>query len=257
MKVSVLTNNFNGSKNIDSFFKSLYAQSFVDWELIFFDNNSTDNSIELVNNYKIKDGRIKLFKNDQFTGLGLARLKALNLCNSDYIAVWDIDDTAHKDRLELQYNFLNLNTDIDLVCSNVIKLTNGKSYNYYINPSSEYIKSQLVWHNIIVHSSVMYKKEIALKIGGYDPNYNYSQDYNFYINFLINNYKISSIDKYLCYQSINHEGLSMQKNMKKTIYLDQINNLIKARKIKKIKFVSKFLNYIATYYYLVRILFVK
>ena len=45
MKVSVLTNNFNGSKNIDSFFKSLYAQSFVDWELIFFDNNSTGNSI--------------------------------------------------------------------------------------------------------------------------------------------------------------------------------------------------------------------
>ena len=59
----------------------------------------------------------------------------------------------------------------------------------------------------------MYKKEIALKIGGYDPNYNYSQDYNF-INFLINNYKISSIDKYLCY-SINNDGLSMQKNMKR------------------------------------------
>ena len=45
MKVSVLTNNFNGSKNIDSFFKSLYAQSFVVQELIFFDNNSTDNSM--------------------------------------------------------------------------------------------------------------------------------------------------------------------------------------------------------------------
>ena len=50
-----------------------------------------------------------------------------------YIAVWDIDDTADKDRLEVQYNFLNSNTDIDLVCSNG-QLTNGKSYNYYINP---------------------------------------------------------------------------------------------------------------------------
>lgn len=253
-KVSILTNNFNGSLYINNFFESLYEQSFQDWELIFFDNCSSDNSLDVLDQFKKKDNRIKLFKNENHTGLGIARSNAIKYCNNEYIAIWDIDDTSDKDRLYVQHDFLNNHKDITLVASNVIKNINGKKIEYKLNSSSNFIKSQLYWKNIIVHSSVMFRKNAAIKIGGYDPSYNYSQDYNFYIKLLINNYKISSIDKFLCFQNISNRGLSKNKNMKKIILRDQINNLISARKIQDVNLNIKILNQLSYMYYYLKLI---
>tara|TARA_B100000963_G_scaffold119478_1_gene104091 strand:+ start:21124 stop:21897 length:774 start_codon:yes stop_codon:yes gene_type:complete len=255
-KISILTNNYNGSNYINDYFKSIYSQTFIDWELIFFDNKSTDNSLELLNKYLKKDNRIKLFINDKNSGLGYARSKALKLCSAEYIAVWDIDDTAHMSRLKTQLEFLIKNKDVALVASNVLKLSFSQITKYKIKSSPEFIKSQLIWRNILVHSSVMYKKKAALLVGGYDQNYNYSQDYNFYLKLLKNNFKISSIDEYLCNQTINRNGLSLKKSMKKIIIKDQINNLIEARKINNIKINHKILNTMSKVYYNLKLLFV-
>lgn len=254
--ISILTNNYNGSNYIDIFFKSLYSQTFSDWELIFFDNKSTDDSVEKLNKYRKKDKRINLYSNNKNSGLGLARSKALKLCNSDYIAVWDIDDISHKSRLKTQLEFLKKNHDIALVASNVIKLSKNKTSKYKIKTSPELIKSQLVWRNIIVHSSVMYKKNVALLVGGYDSNYNYSQDYNFYLKLLKNNYKLSSIDEFLCSQTINRGGLSSNKSMIKIIINDQINNLIEAKKLKNTNIIYKLMNNMSLIYYNLKLLFV-
>ena len=255
-KISILTNNYNGSSYIDNYFKSIYSQTFSDWELIFFDNKSSDNSLELLNKYLIKDKRIKLYINDKNAGLGIARSKALKLCSAEYIAVWDVDDTSHMSRFKTQLDFLIKNKDVALVASNVLKLSYSQVTKYRIKSSPEFIKSQLIWRNILVHSSVMYKKKAALSVGGYDQSYNYSQDYNFYLRLLKNNYKISSIDQYLCSQSINRNGLSLNKSMKKIIIKDQINNLIEARKINNLKMSHKILNSVSKIYYNLKLLFV-
>ncbi len=234
----------------------MYSQTFKDWELIFFDNKSTDNSVDLLHKYSKKDNRVKLFTNDKNVGLGLARSKALDLCSCKFIAVWDIDDKSHKSRLKTQYEFLIKNKDIVLVASDVLKSSLGKVKKYRIKSSPEFIKSQLIWRNILVHSSVMYKKNAALLVGGYDRSYNYSQDYNFYLKLLKKNYKLSSINEFLCTQSINKDGLSLNKSMKKVIIKDQINNLNEARKLKNIKINFKLMNIISIIYYNLKLLIV-
>ena len=255
-KVSILTNNYNGSFYIKKFIESLYMQTFNDWELIFYDNCSSDNSLDILNQYQKNDTRIKIFHNKKFTGLGYARSEALKKCNYDYVAVWDVDDTSEKDRLLLQFKFLEKNYEISLVASNVLKKINKSTIKYILSTSPDTIRSQLYWRNIIVHSSVMYRRKIALKIGGYNSNFNYSQDYNFYIKLLVNNYKISSIDKFLCTQNISTDGLSKSYNMKKTIIKDQINNLLNARDIKDINYKIKILNHLSKIFYSMKLLFV-
>ena len=71
MKVSVLMNCFNGSKYLADALNSVLKQSYKNWEINFWDNNSQDNSSDIVNS--INDNRIKYFKSKITTDLGYAR----------------------------------------------------------------------------------------------------------------------------------------------------------------------------------------
>ena len=57
--VSVIMNCYNGEKFLNDSLTSLFKQSFKNWELIFFDNNSKDNSKKIIKSFK--DKRIKFF----------------------------------------------------------------------------------------------------------------------------------------------------------------------------------------------------
>ena len=63
--VSIVMNCFNGADYLENALNSIINQTYKNWELIFWDNNSTDNSYEIFK--KFKDTRFKYFKSDQHT----------------------------------------------------------------------------------------------------------------------------------------------------------------------------------------------
>ena len=67
-------NCFNGELYLKDAVNSVINQTFKNWELIFWNNQSTDNSFEVISNYK--DNRIKIFNSPSFTNLGAARKNA-------------------------------------------------------------------------------------------------------------------------------------------------------------------------------------
>ena len=71
--VSVIINCYNSEKFLKSTLDSLVLQTYKNWELIFYDNCSTDNSFKIFKNYK--DKRFKYFKSKRFESLGVARKK--------------------------------------------------------------------------------------------------------------------------------------------------------------------------------------
>ena len=73
--VSVIVNCHNGQKYLKDCINSIMNQSYKNWELIFWDNNSTDKSLEIVNSFK--DNRIKIFISRSFNKLYHARNLAL------------------------------------------------------------------------------------------------------------------------------------------------------------------------------------
>ena len=118
MKVSVLMNCFNGSKYLKDALNSVLKQSFKNWEIIFWDNNSDDNSSEIVKS--INDDRIKYFKSKMTTDLGYARANAFKYVTGDILTFLDVDDIWFKNKLKLNVETFKRNKKLSLVYSNTI-----------------------------------------------------------------------------------------------------------------------------------------
>ena len=101
MKASVIIANFNSSKFVDQCIQSLNSQTYENIEIIFFDDNSTDNSLEIVKKYK----NVKVIENKIQTKFGsLNQINAFQKCieksTGDIIFFLDSDDFFSKSKIE-------------------------------------------------------------------------------------------------------------------------------------------------------------
>ena len=83
--VSVIMNCYNGEKYLNSAIDSIYNQTYLDWEIIFWDNASKDKSSSIALSY---DSKLKYFKSKKTLSLGKARNKALSKCLSLACLSW-------------------------------------------------------------------------------------------------------------------------------------------------------------------------
>ena len=109
MLVSVIMNCHNGEVFLKESLNSLISQTYKNWELIFWDNNSTDKSETILKQYK--DQRIKYFKSDSYSKLYRARNLAVSKANGEFITFLDTDDLWNKEKLEKQIEICKRNKD--------------------------------------------------------------------------------------------------------------------------------------------------
>ena len=123
-KISILMNGYNSEKYLNEAIDSIYAQTFKDWEIIFIDNCSTDDTKIIVDSY---DDKIRYYKTDKNIQIGAARNFGLKYCNGEYIAFLDTDDIWMKDKLEKQIKIMNANKEYQLCYGGVIYIDEGSS----------------------------------------------------------------------------------------------------------------------------------
>ena len=104
--VSVVVNCHNSEKYVTECINSIINQSYKDLEIIVWDNNSHDQTYEIINKLAIVEKRLKLYKGEKFLTLGSARNNALNKCSGDWIAFLDSDDVWEQNFLSDQMNAL-------------------------------------------------------------------------------------------------------------------------------------------------------
>ncbi len=92
-------NCHNGAKYLQDAISSVFSQTFPDWEIIFWDNSSSDNSAEIAKSF---GDRIRYFRSENKLTLGSARKRALEQSSADWIAFLDVDDLWFPEKLELQ-----------------------------------------------------------------------------------------------------------------------------------------------------------
>lgn len=109
VKVSIIMNCLNGEEFLKEAIDSIYAQSFTNWEIIFWDNCSTDESSTIAKSY---DDKIKYFKASEQTSLGEARNLAISNATGEYISFLDTDDLWHKTKLAEQVKIMDANQDL-------------------------------------------------------------------------------------------------------------------------------------------------
>jgi len=127
-KVSIIMNCRNGEEYLEQSIKSVIDQTYKNWELIFVDNNSNDNSRSIF--YKFNDERLKYFFLKKSVRLGEARQTALQNCSGEYIAFLDTDDLWFKKKLEKQLKFFDKKR-VGMVISNTIFFSKNKEKIFY------------------------------------------------------------------------------------------------------------------------------
>ena len=118
-RVSVIMNCLNGEKYLREAIDSVYAQSYPDWELVLWDNGSTDSTPDIARTY---DERVRYFRGETTVPLGDARNEAIAVSRGEYIAFLDCDDTWLPERLAAQVPILDAQQRCDLIYSNFFQL---------------------------------------------------------------------------------------------------------------------------------------
>lgn len=176
--VSILINCYNSANYISRAINSVINQTYNNWELIIWDDGSTDNTVNIIKNFK--DDRIRLFLQEKNLGLCKSRLNVIEKINGSLVSILDADDYFESEKISKQINVFKNKKDVAL-CTTWTKfydenLSIKKIFKSDLNNND--LKKKLLFHNIIPHSSIMYKKEAAIEVGWYSKNYEYSQDYD-------------------------------------------------------------------------------
>lgn len=230
--VSVLLNCYNAQDTISRAIKSVLNQTYKNIELIVWDDGSKDETLEIVESFK--DKRIKLFKNKFNIGLGKSRLKAIKELNGDLISIIDSDDYYENEKIEKQVSVFQKYQEVS-ICATWSKIFDEnlkKLYFFESNAPSEIIKKKLKFVNIIPHSSIMYRKKIAIDVDWYSTNLEYSQDYNLTLK-LIKKGEIFIIKEFLSNMISGKNNMSNSKKMVETVLNENIQILENNLKIFK------------------------
>lgn len=108
--VSIITPTYNCGAFIAETMDSVLAQTYGNWEMIIVDDCSTDDTKAVVEAYQAKDARFIYHCLEQNSGAAVARTKAMELANGEYMAFLDSDDLWTPDKLERQLKFMNDNS---------------------------------------------------------------------------------------------------------------------------------------------------
>ncbi len=122
--VSVIMNCLNCAGDLPAALESVRAQTFTDWEIIFWDNGSTDASPAIAQGFGPK---LRYFRAETTVPLGAARNLALREAKGRYLAFLDCDDLWLPEKLERQVALFEANPALGLVCTDTEIFTGGKT----------------------------------------------------------------------------------------------------------------------------------
>lgn len=204
--VSIIIPVHNSSKYLKNCLESVINQTYENIEIICIENGSTDNSLEIINNYKDKIKIIILEK----ASLSLARNKGIEKSNGKYLTFLDSDDTIEHNFIEeLITNLEKNNSDLS-ICN--IKETNentGKVHYSNCYPNDVIYKEEILSNlDKFNHgpTNKLFKKEIIKNNDIAFPIKLKYEDIVFVIKYLVNCNKISKVNKYLYNYNIHDKS---------------------------------------------------
>ena len=107
--VSIIMPSYNCGEYVEETLHSVQAQTYQNWEIIFIDDCSTDDTVRQVSGLREKDSRIRLFRNETNCGAAVSRNCALREAKGRWISFLDSDDLWEPEKLEKQVKFMEEN----------------------------------------------------------------------------------------------------------------------------------------------------
>lgn len=209
--VSVIMNCYNSDKYLKEAIDSVIVQTYTNWEIIFWDNQSTDKSAEIVKWYD--DERIKYFYAPIHTSLGEGRNKALEKAQGKFISFLDCDDLYLIQKLEKTLEVFK-DEHVGLVYTNGYTLYEDKNLKkpFYNKEqlSGKLFEPWLSSYKVMI-PSVMFRKEVLNYLEyWFDDRFNMIEEFDFFIR-ISKNYNINYCHDNLCVWRAHIDSMSWSK----------------------------------------------
>jgi len=164
--LTVAINVYNGMPYLPETVQSILGQTYSDFELLIINDGSTDESLEYL--ATLSDPRIRVIDQEN-QGCSAASNRAIQECNTPYLARMDADDIAHPERLELQFAFLEQHPEVGLLGTQTACMGDqaaGTSINLPCSHEDVW-KSLNSGFHAMAHPTLMMRTDLIRQIGGY------------------------------------------------------------------------------------------
>lgn len=184
--VSIILPTYNGARFITRAIESVLNQTYANWELLIISDGSTDRTKGTVEGFAKNDSRIIFIENEENRGIQKTLNKGIAMAKGEYIARLDDDDEwVDPLKLSAQIGFFQKNPDHVLAGTDAIVVDEkGDTLSVNIMPKSDHdIRSRILSRNCFLHSTIVARKSVLEKAGGYDETKEtlHAEDYDLWL----------------------------------------------------------------------------
>ena len=228
--VSVIMNCYNSEEHLREAIESVLAQTYSNWEIIFWDNQSTDSSASIFQGYA--DPRCRYFRAERHTSLGEARELASEKAEGQWLAFLDCDDIWLPRKLELQLNLLDDGKSMPtfIYCRTKLLVMDSRNgewtvakgaqgrYENRMLPEGD-VFEKLLDEMFPLFLSVLIRKDCYVSAGGMDPVFRQAEDLDLLLR-LARMGEAAVVQECCCYYRIH--GNNITKKQRDLIYTETI-----------------------------------
>ncbi len=208
--LSIVMPVYNAEKFIHKAITSLLDQTFRDFELIVVDDGSTDKSLDVVTSFN--DARIRILTNEQNRGIVFSRNRGNAAAKGRYIAPFDADDIARKDKFEKQIIFLEKQPEFGMIGSWALLMDeqdNLLKKKWKVDAPPESIPAIQLFRNYFIQSAVVMRRE-AIPPGNYTEGFDAVEDYKMWFE-ISRKYKVWNYPDYLLKYRLHAESITQRQ----------------------------------------------
>lgn len=179
--VSVIMPVYNAKKYVGEAIESILDQTYKNFECIIVDDASTDETPTILESYRKKDARITVVRNERNKGVTKSLNNALRFARGKYIARMDADDWSYPERLQLQVNLMERQSDVVVsgsfieVCDSNLQIKYLRKYQ--LNDTN--IRKHVFRYSPFAHPATIWRADVFKK-EKYDERIATCQDYELY-----------------------------------------------------------------------------
>jgi len=206
--ISVIMPVYNAEDFVAEAIESILSQSYNNFELLIFDDSSTDKSIDIIKGFK--DKRIKLFENLEHKGIVTLLNYGIQIAKGEFIARMDADDISHQDRFIFQIKAFEDDKSLG-VCGTMFTTFGDNNILVNLPENQKEILGTLLMGCCIGHPTVMFRKKIFIEGSVvYNKSFYTAEDYELWTR-LIFTTKFRNLQQSLLKYRVQEKQISQRK----------------------------------------------
>jgi len=196
--ISIITINLNNLLGLKKTIHSVFSQTYKIYEFIIIDGESTDGSVEYVN--QIKDNRISYFKSEKDNGIYDAMNKGVSISKGHYLYFLNSGDIFYNNNVLQQISLIIQSNKADIYYSDALFDFGEKQI---IVKFPEILDFDFWYQRSLNHQNTIISKKALSELNGYSDKYSLSSDFKFFLNAFLFNAKFIKVESIIAIYDAN------------------------------------------------------